>query len=445
MTPPRIAGCLTLVAVAVVLAASIGTRSSGADRAPAPAAVAPGLERQGVASCAASGCHHGNGPRGARGSEYTTWLVHDPHARAHEVLLSERSALIERNFRHVKNLADARAESDALCLNCHVQPDALAAPHRPRYALADGVGCESCHGPAQKWLEPHKTWKGLAPEAKKRAYSEHGMTWLPDLATRVQVCGTCHVGTPQADVNHDLIAAGHPRLTFEFAAYQAHMPRHWDEKEEKARYPDFEARAWAIGQVACARASLELLAARSERTWPEFAEYNCFACHKELNPGRRPDREAVRGQAPWTNWPYVLLPEALELSPGESNPNILSELNDLRRIMRRPLPPSAVVAMQARGTAERLQRWLDASSQGKYGDLPELIRTREKIWNEEKRVPVDWDTSMQRYLGMSALVQAQRALQREPVDPEILKELEDFSKRLRFPAGYVSPREAGHK
>ena len=61
-----------------------------------------------------------------------------------------------------------------------------------------------------------------------------------ELAERAKVCTRCHVGRRSPDglltqeVNHDLIAAGHPRLNFEFAAYQENLPVHWDEKERNA-------------------------------------------------------------------------------------------------------------------------------------------------------------------------------------------------------------------
>src|SRR5262249_53265920 len=45
-----------------------------------------GLQLQGVGSCSAASCHGYNGPKGSKGSEYTTWVTHDPHARAYSVL-----------------------------------------------------------------------------------------------------------------------------------------------------------------------------------------------------------------------------------------------------------------------------------------------------------------------------------------------------------------------
>src|SRR5207248_4661647 len=122
------------------------------------------------------------------------------------------------------------------------------------------------------------SWKALNADAK----FHDGLFPTKDLARRVGRCVECHVGSPAKEVNHDLIAAGHPRLTFEYAAYHHLMPRHWTPDKDGA---NFEVRAWLWGQVATAKASVELLSARAGRAaaggkiWPELAEYNCYACH----------------------------------------------------------------------------------------------------------------------------------------------------------------------
>ena len=64
-------------------------------------------------------CHNAGGPQGSVGSEYGTWLTADPHARAYTVLLSARSQQIEKNYRQLKTLDEARAERDQECLRCH--------------------------------------------------------------------------------------------------------------------------------------------------------------------------------------------------------------------------------------------------------------------------------------------------------------------------------------
>ena len=99
------------------------------------------------------------------------------------------------------------------------------------------------------------------------------MTNLSSPAARARVCVDCHVGNRSRgmDMNHDLIAAGHPRLNFEFASYLASYPKHWREAHEKAvpgpereaASAEFEAKSWAVGQVVTAGAVLDLLGARA--------------------------------------------------------------------------------------------------------------------------------------------------------------------------------------
>src|SRR5262249_33878055 len=136
------------------------------------------------------------------------------------------------------------------------------------------------------------------PEWQTKSVAEKkalGMRPTKDLLERADACAKCHVGAADREVNHDLIAAGHPRLNFEFGTYLANRPKHWQEKGDNAR-TDFEARVWTVGQIASLHAALDLLEARAaaahggkkdappgERpVWPEFSEYDCFACHHSL-------------------------------------------------------------------------------------------------------------------------------------------------------------------
>src|SRR5262249_44082077 len=146
-------------------------------------------------------------------------------------------------------------------------------------SFVNGFGCESCHGPAEHWLAPHTapaSWSRMNDQTKRGL----GFWPLQRMADRAQVCVSCHVGEKDRDVNHDLIAAGHPRMNFAFDTYLANLPRHWQPDKDR----DLES-AWLVGEVVSAHAALELLAHRAEKTakpWPEFAEYDCFACHHNL-------------------------------------------------------------------------------------------------------------------------------------------------------------------
>src|SRR5262249_15141429 len=119
----------------------------------------------------------------------------------------------------------------------------------------------------------------------KTSAKTHGMTDLSDAKTQAKVCAGCHVGAapsnglPPREVDHDLIAAGHPRLAFEFTAFRNNLPPHWS--PARTEPPN----AGAVAELVAADMSLDLLAYRAGRAkgpWPEFAEYDCFACHASL-------------------------------------------------------------------------------------------------------------------------------------------------------------------
>src|SRR5207247_703944 len=180
---------------------------------------------------------------------------------------------------------------DRLCLKCHATNDGNLASTGERFALADGVGCEACHGPSQKYLTVHylSGFKEQSPEEKETRY---GLKNTKNLVKRAELCVTCHVGNETKEVNHDLIAAGHPRLNFELAGYHGIYHKHWSDLDEKSRNKDYYARLWLIGQLVSSKSALDLLAVRAEtanegnpekrRPWPEFSEYACYACHKDL-------------------------------------------------------------------------------------------------------------------------------------------------------------------
>jgi hypothetical protein len=126
----------------------------------------------GTGSCAALACHGGRRePLDLKGSEYAFSAAYDPHNRAYSVLFDDRSKRIEKNYRRLADLESAKPFEDDACLRCHVHQgyDSKAAWERaPEFTVADGVGCESCHGAAGKWLVPHMEygWSGLSDQEK---------------------------------------------------------------------------------------------------------------------------------------------------------------------------------------------------------------------------------------------------------------------------------------
>jgi len=95
----------------------------------------------------------------------------------------------------------------------------------------------------------------------------------------------CHVGPseeagqPQV-VDHDLIAAGHPRLAFEFHSYFESKPAHWNRQADEARQPGtFHFRTWLAGQLHQSEQRKKLA---SQSGPADFSQLDCATCHHAL-------------------------------------------------------------------------------------------------------------------------------------------------------------------
>jgi hypothetical protein len=351
-------------------------------------------------------CHHGNGPPGSWRSEYSTWAACDPHARAHAVLLEERSQRIQeilnRSEPPEKRVA---AEHNALCLSCHATEGGGPCAGE-KFRLTDGVGCESCHGPAEIWKSLH--YRSEWPSTIALDKVKMGFVLTRDLPTRVKVCADCHVGSADREVNHDLIAAGHPRLRFEFGAYLANYPKHWVEKGPNAR-PDFQAWAWAVGQVATAKAAVELLRIRADeknnKVWPEFAEYGCYGCHhklqdREWREKEKPENRRV-GSLEWGTWYTAAL---RPLSQGSrAGAEAVAALTEIETAMADRSPDRNKVVRLAKEAETRLTTWL-GELQASHPDCGSLVALMDRVAADRDRLAdQSWDSATQLYLGLAAL------------------------------------------
>ena len=58
-------------------------------------------------------------------------------------------------------------------------------------------------------------------DVSRERLAQLGMIDTKNLLVRAPTCASCHVGSADQDMNHDMIAAGHPPLRFEQASYEA--------------------------------------------------------------------------------------------------------------------------------------------------------------------------------------------------------------------------------
>ncbi len=327
----------------------------GPDLARAELPVKQSRTHLGVAECASPLCHgavHTDASTAdVRLDEYRTWLQKDSHAKAYRVLLEPRSQRI------AQNLGIAAAETSDLCLDCHATnvPPALRGP---RFHLSDGVGCEACHGSGEGWIDSHVAGASHAENVAA------GMYPTDDPVRRAELCLSCHLGTRDQFVSHRLMAAGHPRMSFEletFSQLQPHFEIDEDYVRRKGR-PD-PARTWAVGELVGANAYLELFEARSsEGGWPEFGVFDCHSCHQSIaNPDAVGQTPVDGGLPRLREHSLVASLEILRVVDPDAAAPFKASLNELvARVARgatgQVAPASALRRLLA-GNLERVAAW----------------------------------------------------------------------------------------
>jgi hypothetical protein len=338
----------------------------------------------GPGGCASSSCHGSIQPKNithVAQNEYSTWAGQDKHARAYQVLSNDVSIRIAR----ILNLKSPPSQNQK-CLACHalsVAPEMRA----QTFDISDGVSCEHCHGPAAGWLGPHtvKDWETRTADQK----AQLGMRDLRDLAVRSHTCLHCHVGTEEQSVDHQMIAAGHPDLTFELNLFSAVMPRHWKDSDD---IPWFGTKEWAVGQGMQLRDSLQRLARRARSsTWPEYSELDCFACHHSLTAAKDSWRQEVgyAGRTPgvpaWNSARYVVFRYAAAETDAATAGKLESELATLSGLMGQLGGDREQIAASADRAAE-LAHSLAGSLNSRSYDQAFTLQVMRKIAGDSRSI-----------------------------------------------------------
>lgn len=288
-----------------------------ADDAAATAQAARGGIYVGVASCGGTTCHGrsiADGPV-VRQDEILIWQdrasAAGAHSRAFAVLQEPRSRQIARR------LGIGEAASAPMCLGCHATP-APVGHTGPRFLRSDGVGCESCHGPASGWLASHYSVGGA-----HRSNVQRGLVPLENPRARASACLDCHFGSQAQGqfVTHRIMAAGHPRISFEldlFSTLQAHHDEDRDYLARKGRTGNVQ--MWAIGQAMALERSLALFASARGREgiFPEFYFLDCHSCHRPISDNPQfnptvvdnPARGLPSGYPPYNDENMIMLAAA---------------------------------------------------------------------------------------------------------------------------------------
>jgi hypothetical protein len=395
----------------------------------------------GPGGCASSSCHGSIQAKQitrVAQNEYSIWAGQDKHARAYQVLSNDVSLRIGK----ILNLKSPPGQNQK-CLVCHalsVAPEMRA----QTFDISDGVSCEHCHGPAAGWLGPHtvKEWETRTGDQK----AQLGMRDLRDLAVRSHTCLNCHVGTEEKSVDHQMIAAGHPDLTFELNLFSAVMPRHWKDSDGAAW---FGTKEWAVGQGMQLRDSLQRLARRARSSaWPEYSELDCFACHHSLTAPKDSWRQEVgyAGRTPgvpaWNSARFVVFRYAAAETDAATANKLESEMATLSGLMGQLSGDRQQIAASADRAAE-LVHTLAGALNGRSYDQTFTLRVMRKIAGDSSAISQQGQRAAgQAAMSLDSLFAVYKQNAKNLDEPEIKGAISGLFQQLDDPSAYNAQRFA---
>jgi len=337
----------------------------------------------GVASCAGSTCHGRMEADGTtvRQDELMRWQEPSTpggaHSRAWAVLSNSRSRFI------AANLGIGDPSRAAMCLGCHSD----AAASRGTAPLADGVTCESCHGPAGGWIATHYAGVGDNPDPGAEMREKHlanlraGLRKLEDPVVRAGVCVDCHFGSAGEGqfVTHRIMAAGHPRISFEldlFSALQAHHQEDADYGWRKFGAPAARTdhvQMWAVGQATALERSLALFQSKrgTEGMFPEFYFLDCHSCHRRIYDQAKPVKTSLdnpgrpgipEGMPPYNDENLIMLSAAARLASPELSEQLAARSAAFHRGLATDTPSAVAAAGELARTVSALKAAFAARS-----------------------------------------------------------------------------------
>lgn len=370
-------------------------------------------------------------------TEFATWRMLDRHSLAYFALESPRGKQIGEALK----LDVTKAESG--CLACHT----MSYPkdrQGDNFNVKDGVTCDGCHGPAERWLTPHfaqkNEWRAKTPADKEAL----GMRDLRDPTKRAAICLSCHQGDAAEGkvVTHAMFAAGHPPLRpVEVAGLSACMPPHWRDLKDVPYFQKAPADIRKANRLETAtsqqaqlvlassllgvRGEMNLIAARADfaaqdkqrwpelamtafgggddlkQRWPELAlaHTDCLGCHHDLkrnSPRLRGGFEGRPGRPQVQRWPQALLRQGIgadqpELANFQQAFGLLVQaLND------RPFGDPEAVAKCTRDLAQWAEKLIAARPLvDQQFSRAELLQQLQNLCTPPGRSYIDYESARQ--------------------------------------------------
>lgn len=402
----------SLIGLACGLATAIAlvAASPAAWAQPGPPAAGRMGVHEGVATCAGSTCHSRPAPSGltVRQNELITWQ--DPHSdagahsRAWRVLTQPRAQAI------ATRLGLGPAQTAPACLSCHADP-AAAGQRGARFQISDGVGCEACHGGAGGWIANH-----YALGATHAANISRGLVALDDPKTRAGRCLDCHLGSaaPNQFVTHQLMAAGHPRLTFELDLFST-LQKHYDfDADYVARHKVVPGgvKTWAVGQAMALDRTLTLFGPRSPGgAFPEFVFFDCQSCHRTITEDAKPKltvetnpaRPIPLGMPPFNDENMIMLSAAAKVAAPRLSARFEEDSRNFHLALAQNGSVSAQRAARLAGTSRALAAAFAARA---FSRADTLAIFQEVLAGESARRYTDFAGATQAVMAADTLLDA---------------------------------------
>ncbi len=327
----------------------------------------------GVTSCAGSTCHGAASPwEGSTvlQNEYVTWSQSDKHSKAYSVLLNDDSKRI------ALNLGLPNAHEAKICLDCHA--DNTAKKNRGRvFQIADGVGCEACHGGAQRWLGLH-----VAGIGSHQDNIDAGLFPTEDPVKRAELCLSCHFGDDKKFVTHRIMGAGHPRMSFELDTFTAIQPAHYliDDDYKKRKIVANGIQTWAIGQAIALGRRLDATLDQNRNhdgIFPELVLFDCQACHHSLTAPRwqaRPSTGLGPGIVRFDDSNLLMLQIIVSNLDSEKGARLAAETKTLHKAVTQDLKSFHSAAESLKRTTSDLVEMLASHQFGK-ADVVNLVNS----------------------------------------------------------------------
>lgn len=367
---------------------------------------------------------------------------------------------IESNFFETKNIGrlNEQLQTVQMCLSCHAGWDNRQDEFDSEIIkYGTGVSCESCHGPSSHWVEEHDKpeWRQVDPREKESVF---GLVDVRNPISRAEQCFSCHIGNVAQGkvVTHEMYVAGHPPLPgIEIESFADQMPRHWRYLSQKENF-DFadsfkkhygfnlktgssiewnadeypRTKNLLVGGVMASAHSVDLLANSAgeylklrqqagaggpvsfnkKSPWPEFAVFDCTACHHDLKPDGSSSQRGfagIPGRPPAPYWPRSLTKLGaayLDKKDGDWSTKLDAQQEKFQAVLDlQPFGKPTKLNTQGNGYSKWLRNDLANAIQVEplnrkdaYAVLQLLVGSKEAIFSPEKET---WDFHSARQLA----------------------------------------------